>query len=61
MFIENQSVNPAVHNICIKIAQRCVWVIQACLREEERIEAVREFYRVCREEIDKPPGREEEL
>ncbi len=61
MFIENQSVNPAVHNICIKIAKRCVWIIQAVLREDERAIACNEFYRICREEIDKPPGREEEL
>ena len=57
MLIENQSVNPAVHAICIKIARRCVHTIQAVLREEERSVALNEFYRVCREEIDKPPGR----
>jgi hypothetical protein len=31
------------------------------LREEEKIEATREFYRVCREELDKKPGREQEV
>ena len=61
MFIENQSVNPAVHALCIKIARRCVWVIQAVLREEERGLAVNEFYRVCCEELDKKPGREREV
>ena len=61
MLIENQSANPAVHELCIKIARQCVWVIQAILREEERALAVNEFYRVCREALDKPPGREEEL
>ncbi|WP_435008073.1 hypothetical protein P12x_005343 [Tundrisphaera lichenicola] len=61
MIIESQSVNPAIHALCIKIAQRCAWVIQACLREEERAVAVNEFYRVCREELDKPPGRGEEV
>lgn len=60
MFIESQSANPAVHRLCVRIARRCVWIIQACLREEERIEAVREFYRVCREELDKPDSPEEE-
>lgn len=61
MIIENQSANPAVHELSIKIARRCVRVIQAVLREEERALATNEFYRVCREELDKPPGREEEL
>jgi hypothetical protein len=61
MFIECQSADPAVHALCIKIARRCAWIIQTCLREEEQIEAVREFYRVCREELDKPQGREREV
>lgn len=61
MFIESQAADPAVHALCVRIAKRCVWIIQAVLREEERIEAAREFYRVCREEIDKPPGRDEEV
>lgn len=55
MFIESHSADPAVHALCIKIARRCVWIIQAVLREEERALAVNEFYRVCREELDKPP------
>lgn len=54
MFIESQAADPAVHQLCIRIARRCVFVIQALLREEERGDAMREFYRVCREEIDKP-------
>lgn len=61
MFIENQSANPAVHALCVKISKRLVWIIQACLRDEERVEAVRQFYAVLREELDKPPGREEEV
>ncbi len=61
MFIEGQSADPAVHRVCIEIAKRCVWVIQAVLREEERHLAAQEFYRVCREELDKKPGREPEL
>ena len=59
MFIESQSADPAIHALCIKIARRCVWVIQAVLREEERGLAVNEFYRVCREELDKPPATPE--
>jgi hypothetical protein len=59
MFIESQSCDPAVHALCVRIAKRCVWIIQACLREEERIEAAREFYRVLREELEKPPRQPE--
>lgn len=41
------------HETAIAIARRCVWIIQAVLREEERIDAVREFYTVAREELEK--------
>jgi hypothetical protein len=41
------------HETAIAIARRCTWVIQAVLREEERIDAVREFYAVAREELEK--------
>jgi hypothetical protein len=59
MIVESQAADPAVHHLCVRIARRCVFIIQAVLREEERIEATREFYRVCREELDKPePVRE---
>lgn len=54
MFIESQAADPAVHQLSIRIAGRCVFIIQAVLREEERGDALREFYRVCREELDKP-------
>ena len=54
VFIESQAADPAVHQLSIRIARRCVFIIQAVLREEERGEAMREFYRVCREELDKP-------
>ena len=53
MFIESQSADPAIHALCVKIATRCVWVIQAVLREEEVIAAQTEFYRVCRDELGK--------
>jgi hypothetical protein len=58
MIQHNQTCNPAVHELCIRIARRCVWIIQAVLREEEWGIAREEFYKVCREEIDKNPGRE---
>lgn len=61
MFVENQAADPAVHALCVRIAKRCVWIIQAVLRDEERGDAAREFYRVCREELDKKPGRDAEV
>jgi hypothetical protein len=44
------------HETAIAIARRCVWIIQAVLREEERIDAVREFYMITREELEKLRG-----
>jgi hypothetical protein len=41
------------HEAAIAIARRCCWIIQAVLREEERIDAVREFYAVAREELER--------
>ena len=49
------------HETAIAIARRCVWIIQAVLREEERTDALREFYTVAREELENRkggPGRE---
>jgi hypothetical protein len=59
-FIDSQSCDPALHALCVQIARKCVWVVKACLREEERMLAVREFYKVAREALEKPK-REEEL
>lgn len=50
----NQPCEPSLHALCARIASRCVWVIQAVLREEERMEARREFYMILREELGKP-------
>lgn len=57
--IESQAADPAVHRLSIEIARKCVWIIQGCLREEERIEATREFYKVAREALEKPKRKEE--
>jgi len=59
MFIQSQAADPEVHALCVKIATRCVWVIQPILREGDRDAARTEFYRICREEINKPPRRPE--
>lgn len=41
------------HRTALTIARRCVYIIQVCLREEEVRDAVREFYSVIREELEK--------
>lgn len=61
MFIECQSADPAVHKLCIAIARRCVEVIEPLLRQEEKREALTEFYRAARMEIEKPQGRQLEV
>jgi hypothetical protein len=52
MFVESQSADPAIHALCIKIARRCVWIIQGCLRDEERSDALEAFYYVAREALE---------
>ena len=44
----------------VKLALQCRRLIQACLREEERIDADREFYLVIREALERfrPGGGE---
>jgi len=53
MFIECQSADPAVHNLCVRIAIRCTEIIKPLLRQEEVHEALTEFYRAARLEIEK--------
>jgi hypothetical protein len=52
LLIECQSADPAVHRACVEIAQKCVWVIQAVLREEERGDAFEAFYCEARAVIE---------
>jgi hypothetical protein len=52
MFIDNRPADPAVHAAAIRIARRCRFTIQACLREEEWGDADREFYGIAREELE---------
>jgi hypothetical protein len=53
MFIESQAADPRIHELCIRIARRCVAVIEPLLRQEERKEALTEFYRAARAEIER--------
>jgi hypothetical protein len=52
MFIESRPADPAVHAAAIRIARRCRFTVQACLREEEWADADREFYLIARHEVE---------
>jgi hypothetical protein len=55
--------DPEIDAAAKQAARDCVWIIQAVLREEEVIDAAREFYRVIREHMEtlevtrRQPGR----
>ena len=55
----NQPTTPEVHLLAIRLAQQCRRIVQACLREEEWIEADRQFYAVIRTGLESL-GRERE-
>ena len=53
MMTEHLPTDQKTHETAIRIARRCRHVIQVCLREEEWPDADREFYRICREELER--------
>jgi hypothetical protein len=40
------------HGSALRIARRCLFIIRACLREEEWDDALQEFYQAAREELE---------
>jgi hypothetical protein len=52
MIVMTASADPKIHAAAIRIAQRCRRIIQTVLREEEWVDADREFYLVAREELE---------
>ena len=49
------SIKPAdapLDRVARRIARKCRHIVQGCLREEEWLEADREFFRVAREELE---------
>ena len=52
MIDTSRPAEPRIHAAAIRIARQCRHVIQGVLREEEWIDADREFYRVARAEIE---------
>lgn len=53
MLVDSQSTDLRTHELCIRIARRCLAVIEPLLRQEEVHEALTEFYRAARLELDK--------
>ncbi|MEW4571306.1 hypothetical protein AB1L88_25820 [Tautonia sp. JC769] len=52
MIDTSRPAEPELHAAAIRIARNCRHVIQGVLREEEWIDADREFYRVARAELE---------
>ncbi len=52
MIQANVPCDPVIHDAAIRIARRCRHIVQACLREEEWLEADREFYAIARHELE---------
>lgn len=53
MIRQDAPADPAVHALAIELARQCRYIVQGCLREEEWIDADREFYMVIREGLEK--------
>jgi hypothetical protein len=52
MLDQSQPCDRAIHETARRMAGRFVWVISALLREEEKIDALREAYLIAREELE---------
>lgn len=52
VFVDAAAADPDVHKAACRIAVRCRNIIQVCLREEEWLDADREFYRIAREVLE---------
>lgn len=57
MATDSASTDTALREVAMRIAVRCRWVVQACLREEEWADADREFYLIVREELEHNASR----
>jgi hypothetical protein len=55
MIQSNHPCDPKVHETAVRIARRSLHIVRACLREEEWGDALREFYTVAREELERVP------
>ena len=57
--IESQAADPAVHAICLRLAQRFTDIVSPLLRQAEVGDCLREAYMAAREILEKPPSRQE--
>ena len=53
----NVACDPAVHDLCIRIARNSTGIIEPLLRQEEIGECLREFYMAAQEVIEKKGTR----
>jgi hypothetical protein len=53
MFVISEPADPKIHEAATRMARRCRFLIQACLREEEWRDTDLEFYLVIREELER--------
>jgi hypothetical protein len=51
--IMSEPADPRIHEAAVRMARRCRYLIQACLREEEWRDCDLEFYLVLREELER--------
>ncbi|QDV35001.1 hypothetical protein [Tautonia plasticadhaerens] len=54
----NQPTSPEIHNLSIRLARECRYVVQGCLREEEWSLCDQEFYRVIRSGLEELARKE---
>lgn len=59
MIQQNAPCDPAVHSLCLALAQKFTDIVKPLLRQEEVGECLREAYMAARELIDKPPTKSE--
>jgi hypothetical protein len=52
MLMNSQPCDPTVHEAAVKMARECRFIVQACLRPEEFLEADREFYAIIRQGLE---------
>ena len=49
---DSRSTDRRTHETAVRLAVQCRRIVQACLREEEWVEADREFYLVIKEGLE---------
>jgi hypothetical protein len=55
MIQQNTPCDPALHDLCVRLARSFTDIVKPLLRQEEVPECMREAYLVARQILDKPP------